>query len=278
MYAGKQLLIATKHQKEKIIAPIFEKELGVSCFIPANYDTDKFGTFTGEIERLHDPITTVKTKCLMAMETANCQLAVASEGSFGPHPSMHFVPANEEFLIFIDKEKDLEIMVRELSTETNFNAAEIKSIEELKKFAQRAEFPSHGLIIRNQMDENSPFIKGINDWNSLVEEYSKIFKKTGVVYVETDMRAMYNPTRMQVIQKAAQKLVDKINSACPKCSTPGFGITDVEPGLPCELCGSPTRSTLNYIYTCKKCDFFRKEHLPENKMTEDPMYCDQCNP
>jgi len=79
-------------------------------------------------------------------------------------------------------------------------------------------------------------------------------------------------------KSAVQKLVDKIKSACPKCSTPGFGITDVEPGLPCELCGFPTRSTLNYIYTCKKCDFIKKENYPEKKMTEDPMYCDQCNP
>ena len=48
MFKGRTLLIATKHQKEQIISPIFEKELGVRCFVPDHFDTDIFGTFTGE--------------------------------------------------------------------------------------------------------------------------------------------------------------------------------------------------------------------------------------
>lgn len=63
----------------------------------------------------------------MAMELANCDLAVASEGSFGPHPTIYFVHADDEFLLFIDKKNDLEIIVRELSTVTNFNGSEIKT-------------------------------------------------------------------------------------------------------------------------------------------------------
>ena len=61
------------------------------------------------------------------MELANCDLAVASEGSFGPHPTIYFVHADDEFLLFIDKKNDLEIIVRELSTVTNFNGSEIKT-------------------------------------------------------------------------------------------------------------------------------------------------------
>ena len=33
MFKGRNLLIATKHEKEKVIAPILEKELGVKCFV-----------------------------------------------------------------------------------------------------------------------------------------------------------------------------------------------------------------------------------------------------
>ena len=85
-----------------MIAPILEKELGVNCFVDETFDTDALGTFTGEVERELDPISTAREKCLRAMKINNCDLGIASEGSFGPHPSMFFVNADDEFLIFID--------------------------------------------------------------------------------------------------------------------------------------------------------------------------------
>lgn len=278
MFRGRNLLIATKHEKEKVIAPILEKELGVKCTISSGFDTDELGTFSGEIERKDDPITTSKNKCQIAMGLSNCDMAIASEGSFGPHPSLFFVPADDEFLLFIDKKNELEIIVREISTETNFNAAEIKSETELKDFANAAQFPSHGLILRKHKEDYSKIKKGITNWETLLNAYRHFSKTDGLAYVETDMRAMYNPTRMKVIKKAAQKLADKINSQCPECKTPGFGITDSKQGLPCELCKFPTRSTLSYIYTCQKCNFQKEIKYPNGKTKEDPMYCDICNP
>jgi hypothetical protein len=62
MFKGRSLLIATKHKKEEVIAPIFERELGVKCFVSADFDTDELGTFSGEIERKFDPITTARKK------------------------------------------------------------------------------------------------------------------------------------------------------------------------------------------------------------------------
>lgn len=278
MFRGRNLLIATKHEKEKVIAPILEKELGVKCAISSGFDTDELGTFSGEIERKDDPITTSKNKCQIAMELSNCDMAIASEGSFGPHPSLFFVPADDEFLLFMDRKNDLEIIVREISTETNFNSAEIKSETELKDFANAAQFPSHGLILRKNKNDYAEIKKGITDWDTLLEAYRYFSKTDGLAYVETDMRAMYNPTRMKVIKKAAQKLADKINSQCPECKTPGFGITDSKQGLPCELCKFPTRSTLSYIYACQKCNFQKEVKYPNGKTKEDPMYCDICNP
>ena len=108
MFQGRNLLIATKHEKEKVIAPILEKELGVKCFVSSDLDTDKLGTFTGEIERMDDPITTARNKCLTGMDLTNCDLAIASEGSFGPHPTMYFITADEEFLLFVDKKNYIE--------------------------------------------------------------------------------------------------------------------------------------------------------------------------
>jgi hypothetical protein len=278
MFSGRKLLIATKHDKEKVIAPVFETELGVTCVLPEGFDTDELGTFCGEIERKYDPITTARNKCLLAMESGNYDLAIASEGSFGPHPSLFFVPADQEFLIFIDKKNGLEISVSELSTDTNFDAREVNNQAELDAFAKSVNFPSHGIIIKDTRDNFTELRKGIINQNELLSTFEHFILKYGKAYVETDMRALYNPTRMHVIQKACLKLINKIKSACPACSSPGFGVTDARKGLPCDLCGFPTRSTLSYIYTCQKCHFEREEKYPNGKQTEDAAHCDLCNP
>ena len=278
MFEGRRLVIATKHQKENVIAPILEKELGVSCFTDKSVDTDALGTFTGEVERELDPVSTAREKCLRAMKLSNCDLGVASEGSFGPHPSMFFATADDEILIFIDSKNNLEIIVRELSTSTNFSGKEIQNEKELSSFSKQAGFPAHGLILPKSKDENTDIHKGITDVEVLKNTFELLLSKYNSVYAETDMRAMYNPTRMIVIEKAAQKLVQKIKSACPECNTPGFGITTAKPGLLCSLCGLPTNSTLSYVYVCQRCKYSKEEMYPHNKTSEDPTYCDHCNP
>ena len=278
MFKGRNLLIATKHEKEKVIAPILERELGVKCFLTSDLDTDELGTFTGEVERKEDAIATARKKCLMAMELANCDLAIASEGSFGSHPTIFFALADEEFLLFLDKKNNLEISARELSLETNFNGLEIKTEKELQEFAADANFPSHGLILRKSKADLGDIVKGITTEEQLNQAFTALILQYGTAYVETDMRAMYNPTRMKVIEKATVKLVDRIKSICPKCETPGFGIVDRKEGLPCEQCHFPTRSTLSYLYSCQKCNFTKEDKYPNGKQFEDPMYCDFCNP
>ncbi len=278
MFQNRKLLIATKHQKEKVIAPVLEKELGVICFVDESFDTDALGTFTGEIERELDPISTAREKCLRAMKINNCDLGIASEGSFGPHPSVFFVNADDEFLIFIDSKNKIEVIVRELSTSTNFNGKQIQSQKELFEFADQIGFPTHGLILRKSKDENTDIHKGITDIENLKKLFEQLCSKYHSIYAETDMRALYNPTRMNVIEKATLKLVQNIKSACPQCQMPGFVITDVKKGLKCSLCGSPTNSTLSYIYICQQCKFRVEEMYPNKKTAEDPMYCDYCNP
>jgi hypothetical protein len=278
MFKGRSLIIATKHEKEKVIAPLLENGLGLVSFVNADFDTDTLGTFSGEVERKSDPIATARQKCLLAMEMSNCDLGIASEGSFGAHPSLFFVSADDEFLIFIDKKNDLEIIVRELSTETNFNASEIKNEKELLEFANLVKFPSHSLILRASKTDNIHLIKGITNLENLKKLFHLMLLKFKNVYAETDMRAMHNPSRMNVIKNATKKLLEKINACCPECALPGFGITDTKKGLPCSLCGLPTKSTLSFVYSCKKCDYKKEKKYPNIKTTEDPMYCDYCNP
>lgn len=278
MFSGRKLIIATKHQKEKAIAPLFEKELGIICITDERLDTDVLGTFTGEIERKQDPISTAREKCFLAMNLSGCDMAVASEGSFGAHPSAFFITADDEFIMFIDKKNNLEIIARELSMETNFHGEEIYNLQQLLDFSRKVQFPSHGIILRNSKNDNDIIIKGITNYALLEESYHKLTEGRTSIFAETDMRAMYNPTRMGVIEQAAQKLIQKIKSCCPACNMPGFGVTDAKKGLRCNLCNSPTNSILYYIYSCSHCSFVKEEMFPNGKTTEDPMYCDHCNP
>lgn len=278
MFKGRRLIIATKHQKEQVIAPLLEEALEVKCFVDTSFDTDILGTFSGEVERELDPVSTARLKCLKAMELNNCDLGIASEGSFGAHPTILFASADDEFLIFIDKKNKLEIISRELNTDTNFNGSKIESEKELLEFATIAKFPSHGLILRASQANTTDMVKGINTHHDLKGAFKSLSQKYGCAYVETDMRALYNPSRMAVIESATKKLVSKVLSSCPKCETPGFSISDSKKGLPCDLCGMPTKSTLSFIYTCQKCKHTSEELYPNNKKVEDPMYCDFCNP
>jgi hypothetical protein len=278
MFQNRKLVIATMHEKEKVIAPLMEKEFGISCFVSSNINTDSFGTFCGEMERLVDPLSTARAKCLQAMKETSCDMGIASEGSFGQHPTIFFVPADDEIVIFIDKKNGLEITARELSTETNFKGAMIHNEQQLEEFAESVGFPSHGIIARKNQIEFTGIQKGIISWEKLKDTCFDFIQNYGSVYLETDMRAMYNPTRMKVIERATKKLVDKINSCCFNCGTPGFDISEMKKGLPCSFCRFPTQSTMSWIYSCQKCEFRKEILYPTQKMEEEPMYCDVCNP
>ncbi|MCO5936509.1 hypothetical protein NAF17_13260 [Mucilaginibacter sp. RB4R14] len=277
-FAGRTLIIATKHAKQQVMAPLLEEALGVHCLVITELDTDQLGTFSGEVEREDDPLTTARKKCQLAMRLSDCELAVASEGSFGMHPATFFCYADEELVILVDQKNNLEIATVMISTQTNFNGAEINDKLALLDFAERANFPSHGLILRKAKNDHEMVIKGIHTPEKLLYVFDALWEKYGSAYVETDMRAMHNPKRMAVIKQATRKLVDKVLSRCPNCTAPGFGVIAAKPGLPCRLCGLPTQSSLAYIYRCQQCEFEKEEQYPNQIQTEDPQYCDFCNP
>lgn len=278
VFAGRKLVIATMHGKELVLAPLFAEALGVEIVLPDALNTDVFGTFTGEVERTLAPIDAAVIKCKTAIEQTGCDLAVANEGSFGPHPFIGFVTSDEELVVLVDAQCHLQIVAKELSTETNFDGRQCHSFAQVKAFAGQVHFPRHGLIIRKEKDSTSPIIKGITEWDVLEKEASAFIQTYGQVFVETDMRAMYNPSRMKVIEAAGKKLIAKIFSTCPQCHAPGYDVVDYVSGLPCSNCGTPTRSTLAYLYKCNNCNFEEKKMFPYGKETEDPMYCDVCNP
>jgi hypothetical protein len=278
MFRNRRLVIATMHAKESVISPALEAALGVHCIVPSAFDTDRFGTFSGEVKRALDPLEIARMKCHAAMQATGCDLAIASEGSFGPHPIYFFSSADEELLLLCDRKSGLEIFVRELSTSTNFMGRTVSTWKELEAFAAEALFPSHALILRNKQDGSDALFKGITEKCQLEESFQLMMQRFGTAYVETDMRAMHNPTRMNVIAQATEKLIHKVMSACPSCAWPGFDVTDVKTGLPCSDCGMPTQSVMSTISCCASCGYTLEHLHPKGRIAEEPRFCDYCNP
>lgn len=278
MFEGRKIVIAPKHRKEKVIAPILIEQLGLDSFVAEGLDTDLFGTFTGEIERVAGPLEALRLKAERAIQLTGVDLAIASEGSFGPHPTAFFVPAGEELMLFVDKQNGIEILAKSISTETNFGSAVVESEEDLLVFADKSQFPSHALILSAADENDAVFVKGITSTDVLLSSFHAIRKRSKRVLVQTDMRALFNPTRMKNIALACHVLMKNIKSVCPVCSTPGFNVADVRSGLPCSLCGNPTKSTLAHQYVCKKCGQEEIRYYPNLKLEEEPTFCDYCNP
>lgn len=282
LFSDRLAVLATMHQKEKVIAPLLEQELGIKIIVPQDFNTDIFGTFTREIKRTGTQIETARLKAEKALEITGESLAIASEGSFAPHPLVPYIYSNREIVIFLDKVNNLEIIGEEFSTDTNFSHQVIKNLDEAYIFAQKIAFPEHGLVIwfEHSRTRCNEIIKGIVKEPDLIEavDFALQNSSDGKINIETDMRAMYNPTRMKNIAKATHNLLNKISSCCPQCHTPGFEMTDRIQGLPCELCQMPTTLTLKVIYQCKKCSFRQERLFPNGIEFANPAQCMYCNP
>ncbi len=82
-FKGRTLVLATKHEKEKVMAQILEKELGVKVVVPADFDTDQFGTFTREIKRGGDQLEATRRNGLARTVLASPVLRAQREGDWG---------------------------------------------------------------------------------------------------------------------------------------------------------------------------------------------------
>lgn len=277
-YQNRKIAIATKHGKEKLLFPLLQQGLGITSFLLPDLDTDQFGTFSGEKERDGSPLDALRKKCDAAYALTNCSLTIASEGSFGPHPAIYFAPANDEWILLKDHAQNLEVVVRELSMETNFGGGLFTDWEQVDLFAARCLFPSHALIVRAAEKDFRLLTKGIQDEKLLKSVVEQCLDQFGSVYVETDMRAFVNPTRQKIIVQATEKLIKKATSCCPSCQLPGYDTVALQEGLPCSWCGTPTHATLYLVSGCAHCGTFQYHYYPKQEKTSDPQYCPRCNP
>ncbi len=277
MYQNIEIILGTKHKKEEAIRNPFETAFSATIFTPPDYDTDQFGTFTNEIPREKDPLQTAITKANTAAIKYGYQYAIANEGSFGPHPACFYLPADIEFMVFIDLKNDIIISESELSTVTNFNHLDIDQSDDYQAFLTKIQFGSHGLIIKS-LDNQEILAKGITDKSELASLLKSNFKKFKRIRLETDMRAHFNPTRMAVIHTLAIKLVNRIIKTCKACSAPGFGKVSFHDRLLCQNCGTETQWHKSVNLACIKCDYSETYPRDDGLTEADPMYCQYCNP
>lgn len=280
-YKGECFVLTTKHAKSLAIYPPLWEKLGVSV-IEYVVDTDKLGTFSGEIKRKSTPLDCVKTKCEWALKKYDkIEFGLASEGSFGPHPFIPFSPCDHEILYFIDKKRNFHLHLSHVSLKTNYSMKGVKSWEELHEFAEDANFPSHALILRpNGKDTKTPIFKGLQTFEELEEYFYKSLKLSmnKMVWVETDMRAHLNPSRMEVIKELSLMLANRLATHCPKCNVPGWGIINTIKGLECELCGNETALVKQEVFGCTKCDHKEIRKRLDSLEKASPGDCSFCNP
>ncbi len=275
-------MLATKHSKAIALAPAFLDIVGANV-IEYVVDTDLLGTFSGEIDRKGNALECAKQKCEMSLNKLGSEVeyALASEGSFGPHPFMPFIPCDHEILYFIDKKHGFHLHLSHLSEKTNYQMKALDSWEELKIFASQTLFPSHALILRpNNIENKYPIFKGINTWQELEESFKESLKLSDKkkVWVETDMRAHMNPSRMEVIRELGTKLAQRLATYCPSCLAPGWGNIRVKKGLECSWCGEETENIKNEIFGCTKCAFEDSRERSDGLKKSEPAHCQSCNP
>ena len=281
-YAGSCIVLTTKHAKSIAIASPFWDNLKASM-VEYPMDTDQLGTFTGEVERVGNALECARRKCEWSLERLGdkVEFALASEGSFGPHPFIPFVACDHEILYFIDRKHDFHLHLSHLSPKTNYCMKAVDSLEDLQIFAEAAQFPSHALILcPHDRDTKMPIFKGVESQTALEDAFRECRKHSsdGKVWAETDMRAMFNPSRMEVIGELAAKLSDRLATHCPKCSLPGWGKVRVEKGLECTWCRSETELVKAEIFGCVKCDYEETRQRADGLTQAEPRNCSYCNP
>ena len=277
-YFGRSAVLTSKHQKLNQIGPVFAELVGLHINEMA-LDTDKLGTFTGEIERLDPPKETAIRKARMGMTATGSTLGIASEGSIGPDPLVPFIISDIEHLVLVDAE--LGIVISETYRSFDITTATITAApgQDLSDFLLKADFPHHKLIVRPNTEARNHSVKGVAALAELIAAIEACAKKSpnGFVVIESDLRAHCSPSRRANIRRAAEALGLRISQLCPRCDAPGWGRVSYKKGVRCSECLRINPEAIaQEILGCVKCD-----HTESGKIiaqTLDSAYCNWCNP
>jgi hypothetical protein len=278
LYRGARIALLTQHGKERVLAPLFASGLGAQLVVAEGFDTDTLGTFTREVDRAGTQLEAARRKAEIAIELSGADIGLGSEGAFVPGP-FGLGSWNIEALVLVDRARGIEIIGRAGAAGRHLHGS-VATLAELVAFAARAGFPEHGLVLRPNDERDPRVVKGINTQAALETAFEKAVRHAtrGVVFVESELRAHLNPTRMASIGESGRDLVARMKCACPACGVPGFGAIGQVPGLPCRDCGAPTRQPVAEEFGCVRCEHREERPLRDAAESADPAVCDYCNP
>jgi len=277
-YVGQKIALLTQHGKEQVIASVLEPALDCIVEHVRGFDTDQLGTFTRDTPRPGSQLDALRRKARMGMNLSGLPVGLASEGSFGSDPFAGMFPWNIELMMLIDDRLGIEIVgvAQGAGHSSHLQTSDWAAVE---SFAERAGFPSNRLVLRPQ-DQNDPRLhKGLSNWTALKSGFERCAAQAenGQVFVEIDLRAFANPTRMQRIGEATRDLLKRIQSRCPNCNSPGYWVAERLPGLPCSECGMPTSTYRSEVWQCPGCTH-RVVSARLDKSVTEPQHCSYCNP
>ena len=303
-----RVAVATLHGKAEALAPALAP-LGLRLEAVA-IDTDALGTFAGDVERPGNARDVVIEKARRGMAAAGCSLGLASEGSFGPDPVLGFLPRHEELLAFVDDVHGQVIVLEHVGHETNWITKVLRPGPDLPAtlatLLAQIGLPSHAAVVkpnawpgaavdhRSEAPQNAvpaeaardnapatlPVAKGLRTPTAIEAAVVAMAAASadGRARLEADLRAHMNPTRMRVIASLGERLRDRLATPCPACGVPGFGRVDVETGLPCELCGTPTDLVRAEVHGCGACAYRVVRPRVDGLASADAGHCPECNP
>ncbi len=265
------LAFLTQHGKLVAVqAPLLQAGFVVRTV--EGFDTDTLGTFTGETARAGSQLDAATTKAKLATQLSDCRYGLGSEGSYGPDPYVGLTAWGCELLVWWDAQEQRAVYATAQGGQTNYAQCTATSWERAQEFAREAGFPEHGIIVGKPAD--AAFCKTIDNWHTL-EQYLRQVLLGGPVWLETDMRAHRNPTRMAMIVQCAQELAQLLQCTCPACKRVGFGQQTPIVGAVCESCGLATGAVRAKRIQCGACGYVE---VVELQRTVSAARCEHCNP
>lgn len=151
--------MVTKHHKTETLAQALSGRGGMRLHT-VEVDTDVLGTFTGDIERVAGPVQTAIAKARLGIDATGHHLALASEGSYGPHPVVGLVTHHTEVVAMLDARSDLIVVGHAeglapwtrvkvvFTTEDPMNGSESDLTDDLAQLVRALDPPQHRLIAR----------------------------------------------------------------------------------------------------------------------------------
>lgn len=280
-FSSKRAALATRHGKERIFAPAFAS-IGVDVVV-ADVDTDIFGTFAGEVERIGSATETVERKARAAATSTALPIGLASEGSIGPHPFTPYVLMDTELVAWVDVRSEHLLIERATAISLVPPTEHVTDESDVDELPIVTGFPDQAAIVVVESTETVDrrvVAKAITSADDLRRAIDRARSEIDApvsdrVLVEPDLRAHLCPDRRTVIAAAVERLVARLKVPCPNCGAPGFGPIATIPGLRCGLCDLPTTMPAGDRLGCRRCG--HEDTAPRSGVA-DPTHCDRCNP